>query len=100
MSTSTPGCSLPSRHDGASPVPVEGQRQVPLAALHPREHDPVVDLVRGGALLVVVLGHWVMQGLYVGGDGDLHRDGLLGLATWTHPLTWVLQVMPVIFAVG
>lgn len=68
--------------------------------LRARAHDPVVDLVRCCALLVVVLGHWVMQGLYVSEDGDLHRDGLLGLAPWTHPLTWVLQVMPVIFAVG
>lgn len=66
----------------------------------PAEHDPVVDLIRAAALVVVVLGHWVMQGLYVDARGDLHRDGLLGLADWTHPLTWLAQVMPVVFAVG
>lgn len=70
----------------------------PATAL--RAHDPVVDLLRAAALVVVVFGHWLMQGLYVDDRGGLHRDGLLGLAPWTHPLTWVLQVMPIVFAVG
>lgn len=61
--------------------------------------NPAVDLVRVAAIVVVVLGHWLMQGLWVE-DGELHRSGLLSLAPWTHPLTWVLQVMPLVFLVG
>lgn len=65
----------------------------------PAERDRVIDLMRVVALVCVVIGHWLMQGVYVDGDGP-HRDGMLGLAPWTHPLTWLLQVMPIIFLVG
>lgn len=51
------------------------------------------------ALVCVVVGHWLMQGVYIDDDGP-HRQGLLGLAPWTHPLTWVLQVMPIFFLAG
>ncbi len=33
-------------------------------------------------------------------DGQLVRDDVLEMAAWLHPLTWVLQVMPVFFLVG
>lgn len=70
----------------------------------PADRNRVVDLVRALALLVVVLGHWVMQGLFVvegpAGDLVLHRYGLLQIASWTHPFTWLLQVMPLFFLVG
>ncbi|HTW13882.1 MAG TPA: acyltransferase [Nocardioides sp.] len=62
--------------------------------------DRVVDLVRAVAIVMVVLGHWLKQGLYVDDAGVLHRAGLLGRAEWTHPVTWVFQVMPLIFLVG
>lgn len=65
----------------------------------PAERDRVIDLMRVIALVCVVIGHWLMQGVYVDDDGP-HRDGMLGLAPWTHPLTWLLQVMPIIFLVG
>ena len=64
------------------------------------DRNPVVDLVRALALLAVVLGHWLKQGWYVDAGGTLHRAGLLGVAPWTHPLTWVFQVMPLFFLVG
>ena len=66
----------------------------------PATRNRAVDLLRVGALVMVVLGHWLKQGWYVNAAGDLHRAGLLGIATWTHPLTWVFQVMPVFFVVG
>lgn len=66
----------------------------------PAERNRVVDLVRVLALCGVVLGHWLKQGWYVDGAGTLHRAGLLGIATWTHPLTWIFQVMPLFFLVG
>lgn len=66
----------------------------------PADRNRVVDLVRVAALSLVVLGHWLKQGLYVDDAGTLHRSGLLAQAEWTHPFTWIFQVMPLIFAVG
>lgn len=71
-----------------------------LADATPSERNRVVDLLRGSAILVVCLGHWLMAALYLDGDGELRRGGLLEAATWLHPLTWVLQVMPIFFLVG
>lgn len=71
-----------------------------LADRTPPERNRVVDLLRAAAILVVVLGHWLMAAVYVDREGGLHRGDLLDLAAWTHPLTWVLQVMPVFFLVG
>ncbi|WP_435771498.1 acyltransferase family protein [Nocardioides sp. SYSU DS0651] len=71
-----------------------------LADQTPPERNRVVDLLRAAAILVVVLGHWLMAAVHVDADGDLHRGDLLDLAAWTHSLTWALQVMPVFFLVG
>ncbi|MEV5000047.1 acyltransferase family protein [Nocardioides sp. LML1-1-1.1] len=75
-------------------------RAAALADATPEDRNRVVDLLRAAAILVVVLGHWLMAAVYVDRDGGLHRADLLDLASWTHPLTWVLQVMPVFFLVG
>lgn len=66
----------------------------------PDVRNRAVDLVRVVALAGVVLGHWLKQGWYVDGAGELHRSGLLAVAPWTHPLTWLFQVMPLFFLVG
>lgn len=66
----------------------------------PPERNRVVDLLRAAAILVVVLGHWLMAAVHIDDRGELHRADLLDLASWTQPLTWVLQVMPVFFLVG
>lgn len=66
----------------------------------PDDRNRTVDLLRVAALVMVVLGHWLKQGWFVDADAELHRAGLLGIATWTHPLTWVFQVIPVFFVVG
>jgi hypothetical protein len=68
-----------------------------VAATDHRNH--VVDLVRVVALAGVVLGHWLKQGWFVD-EGVLHRLDLLRIAPWTHPLTWVFQVIPLFFLVG
>lgn len=59
-----------------------------------------VDAVRAGALAVVVIGHYLMAVVTVDADGRASVTGLLDTAPWAHPVTWVLQVMPVFFAVG
>ena len=70
-----------------------------LAAATPATRNRVVDLLRAAAIVVVVLGHWLMAAVVVR-DGELEIGHLLELAPWTHPLTWVFQVMPVFFLVG
>ena len=70
-----------------------------IAASTPVTRNRVVDLLRVGALSVVVLGHWLLAAVWLD-DGELSTGAVLGLATWTHPLTWVFQVMPIFFLVG
>lgn len=70
-----------------------------IAENTPPERNRVADLLRAASILVVVFGHWLMAAVTVD-DGELVAGHLLVLADWTHPLTWVLQVMPVFFLVG
>jgi hypothetical protein len=70
-----------------------------LAAATPTGRNRVVDFVRAAAILTVVLGHWLMAAVTVR-DGALVPDAVLNLALWSHPLTWVFQVMPLFFVVG
>lgn len=70
-----------------------------LADETPVERNRVVDLMRVVSILVVVFGHWLMAAVAFR-DGELVPGHLIGLADWTHPLTWVLQVMPIFFLVG
>ena len=82
------------------PAPRLGRALDDLVAATPADRSRAVDLVRVVALGAVVLGHWLKQGWYVDTAGGLHRAGLLGIAPWTHPLTWFFQVIPVFFVVG
>jgi hypothetical protein len=70
-----------------------------MADTTPPERNRVVDLLRVASILVVVIGHWLMAAITIQ-DGELVPGHLLVLADWTHPLTWVFQVMPVFFLVG
>ncbi len=70
-----------------------------IAAATPASRHRAVDLLRVAALGVVVLGHWLVAAVTVH-DGTLVTGAVLDLASWTHPLTWVFQVMPVFFLVG
>lgn len=70
-----------------------------LAAATPASRNRVVDLLRAVAILVVVLGHWLLAAVVVR-DGTLVPNALLNIASWTHPLTWIFQVMPIFFVVG
>lgn len=58
-----------------------------------------MDLMRVLSILVVIFGHWLMAAVVIA-DGQLSAGHLLELATWTHPVTWILQVMPIFFFVG
>lgn len=65
----------------------------------PDTRNRVVDFLRALAITVVVLGHWLMAAVLIR-DGEVVPNTLLDLAQWTHPLTWVFQVMPIFFLVG
>lgn len=70
-----------------------------LAARTPDSRNRVVDFLRALAILTVAFGHWTAAAVMVR-DGTLIPNQILNIATWTHPLTWVIQVMPVFFLVG
>lgn len=70
-----------------------------MADATPESRNRVVDLIRVLSILVVVFGHWLMAAVTIE-DGEIVAGHLLVLADWTHPLTWVLQVMPLFFFVG
>lgn len=70
------------------PAPVTAQR------------ERYVDLLRAASICAVVVGHWVVSAVEVGAGGRLVPVNLLDIARWTHPFTWLFQVMPVFFLVG
>jgi len=71
-----------------------------IADATPDSRDRYVDLLRVASLAVVVVGHWLMAAVVVGPDGAASAGNLLTTAPWLHPVTWLLQVIPVFFLVG
>jgi len=74
-------------------------KAVEMARRTPETRNRYVDLLRAASILVVVVGHWLMAAPQVVGDG-LSYNQLLSTNTWSHYLTWVVQVMPLFFLVG
>ena len=70
-----------------------------LAGKTPTSRNRYVDFLRAASILVVVLGHWLMAAPHVV-PGGLEYNVLLSETSWTHYLTWILQVMPIFFLVG
>ncbi|MEY3362115.1 MAG: hypothetical protein RL531_1834 [Actinomycetota bacterium] len=69
------------------------------AAATPPNRDRVVDVLRAGSLLVVVLGH-VLMAYVTWDDGRPRLGNLLAELPALKILTWLLQVMPLFFAAG
>jgi hypothetical protein len=61
--------------------------------------DRWLDLLRGGSIVAVVVGHWLVADL-VYGSGELRLRSSLGEAPQLWPLTWLFQVIPVFFFVA
>lgn len=76
---------------------VEAARR--MADTTPATRNRAVDLFRAASILVVMWGHWTMAAVTVD-HGRLEPGQILVLADWTHPLTWLFQIMPVFFLVG
>lgn len=80
-------------------APAAPRRIRDLAAATPAGRDRYVDLLRAVSILAVVLGHWTVTAVVTTPQG-LRGVNLLDVERWTHPLTWLFQVMPVFFLVG
>lgn len=70
-----------------------------LAAQTPPERNRYVDFLRVGALVAVVLGHWLVIDVQVQ-NGLPTGSSILDSLPWTHWLTWGFQVIPVFFLIG
>ncbi|MEH3141829.1 MAG: acyltransferase [Mycobacterium kyogaense] len=58
-----------------------------------------LDLYRSAAVLLVVIGHWLLS-VMTYRDGSFGRDNPLVLMPLTQWITWFFQVVPVFFAVA
>jgi fucose 4-O-acetylase-like acetyltransferase len=70
-----------------------------MAAETPPERDRHIDLMRALAIGAVVLGHWLVFAVREQ-DGRPGGQSVLADLDWAHPVTWLFQVMPIIFLVG
>ncbi|MGC4747687.1 acyltransferase family protein [Micromonospora sp. DT201] len=59
--------------------------------------DRTVDALRAYAIGGVVLGHWLVTGLVLTGDGGLHQASPLTALPSLAPVTWVLQTLGLFF---
>lgn len=63
------------------------------------DRDLAVDAGRAGAVLLVVVGHWLATATTWRG-GTLVADNVLAIEPWTRWLTWVIQPVPLLFILG
>jgi len=71
-----------------------------LADRTPASRERYVDLLRAAAIVTVVLGHWLISGVGRDQQGRLTGHSALDQLTWAYPITWVVQVIPMVFVVG
>ncbi|MGY0068707.1 acyltransferase family protein [Streptomyces sp. QTS137] len=70
-----------------------------LDAATPAHRDRAVDALRTGAILGVVLGHWLVTALVADGR-TLHTASPLQHMPWLAPVSWLFQTLAVFFLVG
>ena len=66
----------------------------------PPDRNRYADFLRALAIVMVVLGHWVVAYIVVYDDGFVRPRTVLAVEPATQWLTWVFQVMPLFFFVG
>lgn len=71
-----------------------------MAQRTPPSRERVVDLLRAVAIIAVVLGHWLVSEVGYDARGRVTAGSALPDLPWAHPLTWLVQVMPLFFLVG
>jgi hypothetical protein len=79
-----------------SPAGSSGSRS---ASIRPPTRELHADLIRVVAIWAVVGGHWLVIAV-TEANGVIDGVNALGTLRWTHPLTWLFQVMPLFFFVG
>jgi hypothetical protein len=89
LTTAPPAAEAPP---APAPPPATAPSPVP-------RRDRTLDVVRAGALVVVVAWHWVFSTVALDPDGP-HVGNPVGVVQGLWALTWVLQVMPLFFLVG
>ncbi|MEU9406887.1 acyltransferase [Streptomyces sp. NPDC048281] len=62
--------------------------------------DRYVDFLRAWAIVLVVLGHWLITALVRDPDGRITAPELLATVDWTQWLTLGFQIMPLFFLAG
>ena len=75
------------------------RKALDLARQAPSTRNRYVDFLRAASIMVVVFGHWLLFAPQMLPDGPVFGN-LLSVTTWTHYLTWIVQVMPIFFLVG
>jgi hypothetical protein len=70
-----------------------------LADATPAHRQRYVDLLRAVAIVLVVIGHWLIT-VIERRDGEVVGRSALGELSWAHPVTWLVQVIPIFFLVG
>jgi hypothetical protein len=70
-----------------------------MTDLHRHRRDPYVDLVRAVAIVIVVLGHWATTTVIWEGSAVRNVNALSDIPA-VRVVTWVVQVMPVVFFIG
>ncbi len=81
-------------------APTSGLSVSEMVDLTPTTRDRTVDLLRAGAIAVVVLWHWVFSVTHRNASGTFTMPNPLGQLPGSWALTWVLQVMPLFFVIG
>jgi len=82
-------------------IPARGPQDMAVdrTVVTPGGRDLVLDLLRTGALAVVVLWHWIFTSVRWASDGP-HVGNPVAVTPGLWLVTWVLQVMPAFFIVG
>lgn len=92
------GRPSPSARSGLTAMkPLSGLRR--MAERTPASRERFIDLLRAIAIVAVVLGHWLVTVVEYQNGQLVGRSALPDLR-WAHPLTWLVQVMPIFFLVG
>jgi hypothetical protein len=72
---------------------------VHIEATTPPERDRMIDALRAGSILCVILGHWLVTAPVVERSGVRITSPLAAMPSLV-PLTWALQVLALFFFVG
>ncbi|MFE4717283.1 acyltransferase [Streptomyces sp. NPDC056728] len=71
-----------------------------IDAKTPAHRDRAIDGLRALALLAVPMGHWLLGGFSLDGEGALHNASPLSSFGFLAPISWILQMLGIFFLVG